>query len=102
MAAKPKASASKPATFTRDSTITTLSIQGFMERSAGVGNVRYPNLAAVQPQAVAARKQPPPHPSRRPLKPCAITYHSEEPLRLAGGLACFTVAKFCLRMVSRA
>ena len=30
---------------------------------------------------------------RRPLNPCAMTYHSEESLRLAGGLACFTVVK---------
>ena len=32
--------------------------------------------------------------SPTPLKPCATTYHSLEPLRLAGGLACFTVAKW--------
>jgi hypothetical protein len=32
-----------------------------------------------------------------PLKPCATTYHSlDEPLRLAGGLACFTVVKWRL------
>ena len=29
----------------------------------------------------------------QPLNPCATTYHSDEPLRLAGGLACLTVAK---------
>src|SRR3546814_16764289 len=27
------------------------------------------------------------------LKPCAMTYHSEESLRLAGGLACLTLWK---------
>ena len=37
----------------------------------------------------------------QPLKPCAITYHSLESLRLAGGLACFTVRKCCLSSVSR-
>ena len=32
----------------------------------------------------------------RPLKPCATTYHSLDPLRLAGGLACLTVVKWRL------
>src|SRR5579859_7796535 len=32
----------------------------------------------------------------RPLKPCAITYHSDDSLRLAGGLACFTLVKLRL------
>src|SRR3546814_689053 len=36
----------------------------------------------------------------RPLNPCAITYSSGDPLRLAGGLACLTVAKCRLSRVS--
>ena len=35
-----------------------------------------------------------------PLKPCAITYHSDESLRLAGGLACLTVGKWRLSRAS--
>src|SRR4051794_29608035 len=36
-----------------------------------------------------------------PLKPCATTYHSLESLRLAGGLACLTVAKLRLSSATR-
>ena len=38
--------------------------------------------------------------SQRPLNPCAMTYHSDEPLRLAGGLACLTVVKCRLSSAS--
>ena len=37
----------------------------------------------------------------RPLKPCAMTYHSDESLRLAGGLACFTVVKWRFSSATR-
>ena len=37
----------------------------------------------------------------QPLNPCATTYHSDEPLRLAGGLACLTVAKRRLSSATR-
>ena len=48
-------------------------------------------------EEVELRRQPPasarPMSFAAPLNPCATTYHSLESLRLAGGLACFTVAK---------
>jgi hypothetical protein len=40
-------------------------------------------------------------PSFAPLNPCATTYHSDEPLRLAGGLACLTEAKRRLSSATR-
>src|SRR3546814_20215772 len=35
------------------------------------------------------------------LKPCAMTYHSEESLRLAGGLACLTLWKLRFSAATR-
>src|SRR4030095_10727177 len=37
----------------------------------------------------------------RPLNPWAMTYHSLESLRLAGGLACFTVVKWRFNSATR-
>src|SRR3546814_16222402 len=37
----------------------------------------------------------------RPLNPCAITHHSDDSLRLAGGLACLTAVKLRLSSATR-
>ena len=79
---------------------------GYEALKAAIAAARASRLDRRYPARGSAKSRTSPGPGlagigERPLNPCATTYHSDEPLRLAGGLACLTVAKRRLSSATR-